>query len=355
MKVVLGDFNSKIGKETMFRPTIGLESLHDESNDHGIRLVNFATSKDLIVKSTYLKHKDIHKQTWVSADRYTFNRIDHVLVNSRRQTNVLDVRSYKGTSHVSDHFLVIGRLRVRLSTKRTRKGKSSFERFDTEKLKTNHWKDRYQVEISNMFEALQTVTENPDEIGVDERWEIIEQTVKDAVKATIDYRKKRKDKPRFDEDCRKSVEKRRECKLTWLQVKDEGSHQVFSDAAKATGRSIRQKKAAYLKGKINEIETNSQRNNVRAMYIGINSHRKGFQARLNVVRNEEGNLVADAQGVLKKWKDHFSKILNVHKGHEQETTANEVHTAEPHVPKPSLAEIVNAIKKLKNNRAPGMD
>jgi hypothetical protein len=38
---------------------------------------------------------------------------------------------------------------------------------------------------------------------------------------------------------------------------------VFSDAAKATGRLIRQKMAAYLKGKITEIETNSQRNNVQ--------------------------------------------------------------------------------------------
>jgi hypothetical protein len=54
------------------------------------------------------------------------------------------------------------------------------------------------VEVSNMFDALQTVTENPDEIGVDERWEIIEQTVKDAAKATIGYRKKRKGKPWFD-------------------------------------------------------------------------------------------------------------------------------------------------------------
>jgi hypothetical protein len=191
--------------------------------------------------------------------------------------------SYKGTSHVSDHFLVISRLRVRLSTKRTREGRSGFERFDTEKLKTNQWKDRYQVEVSNMFEALQTVPENPKEIGVDERWEIIDQAVKDAAKATVGYRKKRKDKPWFDKDCRKSIEKRRECRLTWLQTKDEESHQVFSDAAKATGCIIRQKKAEYLKGKITEIKTNGQRNNVRAMYVGINSHRKGFQARMNVV------------------------------------------------------------------------
>ena len=52
MKILLGDFNAKVGRENIFQPTIGTESVHPESNDNGrpIRLVNFATSKNLIVK-----------------------------------------------------------------------------------------------------------------------------------------------------------------------------------------------------------------------------------------------------------------------------------------------------------------
>jgi hypothetical protein len=45
MKILLGDFNAKVGKEDIFKPTIGNESLHEISNDNGFRLVNFATSK----------------------------------------------------------------------------------------------------------------------------------------------------------------------------------------------------------------------------------------------------------------------------------------------------------------------
>jgi hypothetical protein len=52
MKILLGDFNVKLGREDTFKPTIGNESLHEYSNDNGVRVVNFVRSKDLVVKST---------------------------------------------------------------------------------------------------------------------------------------------------------------------------------------------------------------------------------------------------------------------------------------------------------------
>jgi len=45
MKIVLGDFNAKVGRENIFKPTIGNESLHQVSNDNGVRIVNFTTPK----------------------------------------------------------------------------------------------------------------------------------------------------------------------------------------------------------------------------------------------------------------------------------------------------------------------
>jgi hypothetical protein len=60
MKILLGDFNTKVGRENILKPIIGNESLHEASNDNGVRVVNFATSKNLIVKSTIFPHRDIH-------------------------------------------------------------------------------------------------------------------------------------------------------------------------------------------------------------------------------------------------------------------------------------------------------
>jgi hypothetical protein len=66
MKMLLGDFNAKVGREDIFKPTIGNESLHEISNDNGVRVVNFATSKNLTVKITMFRHRDIHKFTDIS-------------------------------------------------------------------------------------------------------------------------------------------------------------------------------------------------------------------------------------------------------------------------------------------------
>ena len=40
MKILLGDFHTKVGRENIFKPTIGSESLHHDSKDSGVRIVN---------------------------------------------------------------------------------------------------------------------------------------------------------------------------------------------------------------------------------------------------------------------------------------------------------------------------
>jgi predicted DNA-binding transcriptional regulator AlpA len=76
-KILIGDFNAKVGREDIRKPTIGNETLHDICNDNGVRLVNFPTSKKLGVKSTMFSHSNIHKYIWTSQNGKTHNQIDH--------------------------------------------------------------------------------------------------------------------------------------------------------------------------------------------------------------------------------------------------------------------------------------
>jgi hypothetical protein len=58
--ILLEDFNDKVGRENIFKPRIGSENLHQDS-DTGDRIVNFATSKNSVVKSRYS-----HTETFIS-------------------------------------------------------------------------------------------------------------------------------------------------------------------------------------------------------------------------------------------------------------------------------------------------
>jgi hypothetical protein len=68
MKILLCDFNAKVGSLNTFKPTIGNKSLHKFSKESGVRVVNFATSRNLVVKITMFPHSKVHRYTWTSPE-----------------------------------------------------------------------------------------------------------------------------------------------------------------------------------------------------------------------------------------------------------------------------------------------
>jgi hypothetical protein len=43
MKLLSGNFNEKLGRKDNFKSRIGNESIHQDTDDNGVRIVNFAT------------------------------------------------------------------------------------------------------------------------------------------------------------------------------------------------------------------------------------------------------------------------------------------------------------------------
>jgi hypothetical protein len=99
-----------------------------------------------------------------------------------------------------------------------------------------------------------------------------------------------------------------------------------------------------LKGKINKLETNNKNKNIRDLYRGIKEFKKGYQPRINIIKDENGNLLADPQSVLNRWKNFFHQVLNIQEVHD--VRQMDIHTTEPLMPEPSLVEVEIAIGKL---------
>ena len=101
------------------------------------------------------------KYTWTSPDGKTHYQIDHVLIDRRWHSSVLDVRSFRGADCDTDHYLVIAKFRERLTVGKQTAQRFHRQRFDLRKLNELEVREQYQIEITNRFAAL----ENSDNDG----------------------------------------------------------------------------------------------------------------------------------------------------------------------------------------------
>jgi hypothetical protein len=68
------------------------------------------------------------------------------------------------------------------------------------------------------------------------------------------------------------------------------------------------------------------------------------------VKDENGDLLADSNNILNRWKNDYYQILNMH--NVNDVMQIEVHTAESLVPGPSHLDVEIAIEKLIKNKSP---
>jgi hypothetical protein len=208
----------------------------------------------------------------------------------------------------SDYYLVVAKVRERLAVSKQMVKKMNVERFNLKQLNEEEVKEQYQVTIKNKFAALENLDENED---INRAWETIRENIRISAKESIGFCESQFYKPWFDEECLKLVDQRKQAKLQWLQDTSVVNEDNLRNVRREDSRHFRYKKREYLKGKINEIELNSKNKNIRDLYRGITEFEKGYQPKTNVVKNERGDLLADPQKNLTRWKNYFCQLLIV--------------------------------------------
>jgi hypothetical protein len=101
-----------------------------------------------------------------------------------------------------------------------------------------------------------------------------------------------------------------------LQNPNQTNRDNLQNVWRETNRIFRNKEREHLKGIINELEANNKNKNIRDLYRGINEFKKGYQPWINIMKDENGNLIANPQNVLNRWKHFFNQVLNVHGFHD---------------------------------------
>ena len=88
----------------------------------------------MVVKSTKFPHRKIHKYTWTFPDGKTHNQIEHVLIDRRWQSSVLDVLRIRGADCDTDEYLFIAKVRERLAGGKQAAQRVDRQRFNMSKL-----------------------------------------------------------------------------------------------------------------------------------------------------------------------------------------------------------------------------
>jgi len=189
LKMIVGDFNAKIGRENIYRPIKGPDSLHEISNDNGTRLIHFATSQDLTISSTYFPRKDIHKYTWVSPNGRVHNQIDHILINKRHASCIRKVRTFRGADADSDHYLLFAQFNLRLSTKWNMVKKSAREKYNIQRLEDSEVQKRFVEMIQENIQINQPKKETQ---TIDSLWCNLKEAVTNSAREHLGVVKRKK-------------------------------------------------------------------------------------------------------------------------------------------------------------------
>ena len=119
IKVVLGDFNAKVGKGR-HADIVGNDGIGSR-NDRGDKLIDWCEQNNQVILNTWFTKHPRRLWTWKSPNGVTKNQIDYITINSRFRNCVKNILTLLGADCNSDHVLLVSDIQVKLKCLKQRK------------------------------------------------------------------------------------------------------------------------------------------------------------------------------------------------------------------------------------------
>ncbi|XP_039297365.1 uncharacterized protein LOC120354375 [Nilaparvata lugens] len=307
IKMILGDMNAKIGKEMVFQRVAGLHSLHEESNDNGMRVLDFAMSRNMIVASTQFPRKEIHKWTWTSPDGQHHNQIDHVLVDRRAATSITNIRSCRGADCDSDHYLVRIDFRCRIRSKDNKRQQRP-PKLNVDKLREEGERKKYQEALENLIQL--PVHAQEENRTTEEEWQDLKRAITQAAEETIGYSTQTRRESWFDDECEEAIQKRNEARRHYIERPTRAKKANYDILRRKAKSVIKRKKREYYNNKVTKIQQDFEKKDPREAYKGVNLFKKGYKPKTTLCKDLNGKIIGNKDSIMERWRTYFSQLLN---------------------------------------------
>lgn len=332
VKILLGDFNAQLGKEKKYRRTTGIHTAHKKTNANGQKLINICETFNLKIMSTQFQKPKRKLQTWKSPNTALGEfQIDHVAISRTNTKELLNVKTRKGFFE-SDHHLLQIKIKFQPNKKRFKTNK--IIRPDPEYLKLNKDKIIHEIKQAN--------TTN---------WSELSKTITETMKLAQPPRRR---KHRWwNTTCDQAIEERISAWKKFSSNKTQEKWEEFLKTQKQSSKTIRKEKRNYDNSRLKEIQQDFTKNNTRNFYRTFRENITGYQPPSLCFRRHDGSLETNTNKNCNILAQYFHELHNCNPPIEKLQFENT--TPNPDSTPPSLTEIREIIKQLKNNRAPGED
>src|SRR5215469_14425216 len=314
------------------------------------------------IMNTYFRKRRIKKWTWVSEVNREGALLDYICVGKDRSDRVLDVTVRRGAGGgLLDHFLVVGKLKVKRGWKRGLIRNGTDRRIRIWKLEDEENKRRFRERLGVNWER--TRGERVGEI--EDEWRRFKEAVLQGASDVCGFKVSRKGKRNkrsewWSDEIGDLVRKKKEAFVKYLGNKSVINWEVYKDRCREVKRGVKEGKRRAIENWSRRVEKFGKHNN-KKFWREVNRVRLREDKGSWGVRNGEGVIVKGREEVVEVWGKYFEKLVNERKGGSVQLEGDgdrglrRVREADLRMGEITREEIIRAVKSLKNGKAAGGD
>jgi len=262
----------------------------------------------------------------------------------------MDARTHRCANVDSDHFLLVSRIRARISNSKKFLGKK-VKKCDYEKMTLPE--KRVECKI-NLKEHLQELANKSDDI-LDSRWNKITGAIHKTAEETFGKASKKQPNDWFDKECQEATEVQNKAYVNMQQRSyTRASTDKHREARRKEKQAHKRKKKQYENDQVERREELGQQHQARIFCRDINNLRKDFKPRLTVCKSKNGDIITEKGYILNRWKDHFHELLNSTEQDKGPSIMQDHKDTNEEDSTPRV-EVEMTVQKLKNYKTPRTD